>query len=437
MKILFQKIFTLLLFSTSRCVYADISPRGAIVTSDGYTIAQNNEEGKRVYLYGTSLEPVLGFVLPNARVKMGFEKFIYPLTSKSIKIHLNINFSLQQKIETQLDIHKEELEADEVLAAVMDSGSGKILSMATSNRYDPNNITKKDIPSLYSKMIKYPYEPGSVLKPLSLAIALEHKSVTPQTWINTHNGELKVTESRTIKDNEKFSSMTATDIIVRSSNIGIAEIAWKLTGKEFHKGLTSFGIAKLSGIELLKSNVGILKNADILENRLQRASTSYGYGMLVTFAQLFKAYSAFNNDGITITPHLIDYIEDEKGIWQQKIESQYSVSKKVANEIRQILKEVVQRGTGMYAGYKGLEIGGKTGTAYISKNGHYVREFHSSFYGFANDSVGHKYTIGVLVIRAKAPNAYFASQSAVSVFREIVETMVNAEYLIPNQEKRK
>lgn len=437
MKILFQRILTLLLLSTLTCVYADILPKGSIVTSDGYTIAQNNEDGKRVYLYGTSLEPVLGFVLPNARVKMGFEKFIHPLTSKNSKIHLNINLSLQQKIETQLDIRKEELEADEVLAAVMDSSSGKILSMATSNRYDPNNITQKDIPSLYAKMIKYPYEPGSVLKPLSLAIALDHKLVTPQTWINTHNGELKVTESRTIKDDEKFSSMTATDIIVRSSTIGISEIAWKLTGKEFHEGLILFGFSKLSGVELLKERVGILKNADILENRLQRASTSYGYGMLVTFAQLFKAYSAFNNDGITVTPHLIDFIEDEKGVRQQKIESQYAVSKKSANEIQQILKEVVQRGTGISAQYQGLEIGGKTGTAYISKNGHYVREFHSSFYGFANDSAGNKYTIGVLIIRSQAPNAYFASQSAVPMFREIVETMVNEEYLIPNHEKRK
>ena len=438
MKLLFKNVLTvLLLLGSLTYVYPDTLPKGSIITADGYTVAQSNEEGKRVYLYGTTLEPVLGLTLRGLRRKIGLEGFVDHLTPKNVTIHLNINLTLQQQIETLLDTRKEEFEADEVLAMVMESDSGKVLTMATSNRYDPNQITQKDISSFFPKFTKYPYEPGSVLKPLILALALDHNQVTPQTWINTHNGRMKLDNKHFVSDDKKFAAMTATDIIVHSSNVGIAQIAWKLTGKEFHDGLVGFGLSKPSGIELIKEEPGILKGVALLEQRLHRASSSYGYGMLTTFAQLFKAYSAFNNDGIAVTPHLIDSVEDDKGIRHQKTESQYAVSKKNANEIQKILKEVVKRGTGVYAQYLGLEIGGKTGTAYIAKNGRYVREFHSSFYGFANDDEEHKYTIGVLVIRAKAPNMYFASQSAVPVFREIVDNMVREEYLIPNNERRK
>ena len=78
-----------------------------------------------------------------------------------------------------------------------------------------------------------------------------------------------------------------------------------------------------------------------------------------------------------------------------------------------------------------MEIGGKTGTAHITQNEKQTKEYNSSFYGFANDDEGNRYTIGILVIKAKKENAYFASQSAVPVFREIVEVMAESGYLVP------
>jgi cell division protein FtsI (penicillin-binding protein 3) len=116
---------------------------------------------------------------------------------------------------------------------------------------------------------------------------------------------------------------------------------------------------------------------------------------------------------------------------EPKVNDLQTVGKKAANQIHDILIEVVKRGTGVKAQYPGLEIGGKTGTAHIAKNGRYVREYHSSFYGFANDKEGHKYTIGVLVIRAKKRYKYFASLSAVPTFKRIVHTLVELDYLKP------
>jgi cell division protein FtsI (penicillin-binding protein 3) len=219
--------------------------------------------------------------------------------------------------------------------------------------------------------------------------------------------------------------------------VGTSLISWLLTGQEFREGLLKFGVAKPSGIDLSRDLPGSLKKVHLLNTQLHRANTSYGYGMTITFAQLFKAYSAFNNDGIAVTPRLVDYLEDTNGrhyTLDPKVGDTQATSKKTANQMHNILLEVVKRGTGVKAQYPGLEIGGKTGTAHIAKNGHYVREYHSSFYGFANDKFGHKYTIGVLVVRAKKGHTYFASQSAVPTFKNIVRILVEQGKLTPDPE---
>lgn len=351
-----------------------------------------------------------------------------------LDLHLNIPLALQRRVELMIDQMKLSIDADEIIVGVMESKTGKMLSMASTERYDPSCITQQDIPALVPKFTEYPHEAGSVLKPISLAIALDHKKITPDTWINTYNGRLQIGKRNWITDDDKFPSLTATDIIVHSSNVGISQIAWRLTGKEFREGLLKFGVAKPSGIDLSRDLPGQLKPVRLLNHQLHLANTSYGYGMMVTFTQLIKAYSAFNNDGLAMTPRLVDYLEDAKGnhyTLEPEIGNVQAVSKKTADQIKTILKEVVARGTGVKAQYPGLEVGGKTGTAHIAKNGRYVREYHSSFYGFANDKEGHEYTIGVLVIRAKKPYKYFAAQSAVPTFRRVMDILVELDYLKP------
>ena len=449
-------------------VFQWVKNRNGIDVLYGLDIIENGET--RRFPLGDVMSPILGYVgdksdgrYTRPQGKKGLERnYDKHITSKkngyfkgkrdvvgtvihdknSIKLqrvdgmdlHLNIPLAFQRRVELMLDQMKESIEADEIIAGVMESKTGKVLALASSERYDPACITQKDIPALNPKFSEYPYEAGSVIKPLTLAIALDHKVVTPQTWFNTYNGRMKIGERRTITDDEKFDSLTATDIIVHSSNVGISQISWRLTGEEFREGLLKFGVAKPSGIDLSRDLPGQLKPLRLLNHKMHRANSSYGYGMMVTFAQLFKAYSAFNNDGIAVTPRIVSYLEDIKGnhyTLEPRVNDLEAVGKKAANQIHDILLEVVKRGTGVKAQYPGLEIGGKTGTAHIAKNGHYVREYHSSFYGFANDKEGHKYTIGVLVIRAKKRYKYFASLSAVPTFKRIVHTLVELDYLKP------
>lgn len=452
-------------------VFRSIKTRSGIEVVYGLDIIENGES-RRFPLHDV-LSPVLGYVgkkeennyiRPRGKkgLERNYEKYISSKKDGSFKgkrdvssriihdknsiekervdgldLHLNIPLALQRRIEMMLDSMKTNLDADEIIVGVMESNTGKVLSMASSERYDPSHIVQKDIPALNPKFSEYPYEAGSVLKPLSISIAMDKGLVTPDKWLDTFGGYLKIGKRHKISDDDKFDSLTVTDIVVHSSNVGTSLISWMLTGQEFREGLLKFGVAKPSGIDLSRDLPGSLKKVNLLNNQLHRANTSYGYGMTITFAQLFKAYSAFNNDGIAVTPRLVDYLEDAKGrryTLDPKVGDIQAISKKTANQMHDILLEVVKRGTGVAAQYPGLEIGGKTGTAHIAKNGHYVREYHSSFYGFANDKFGHKYTIGVLVIRAKKKYKYFASQSAVPTFKNIVQILAEQGKLTPDPE---
>jgi len=351
-----------------------------------------------------------------------------------LDLHLNIPLALQRRVELMADQMKKSIDADEIIIGIMESNTGKVLSFATTKRYDPAHIRQKDIAALVPKFTEYPYEAGSVMKPITLAIALDHHVVTPNTWFKTGYHKFQIGKKRFISDDDFIESQNTIDIIVHSSNIGISQVSWRLTGEQYRSGLLKFGIAKPSGVDLSRDLPGSLKPLRLLNNKMHRANSSYGYGMMVTFAQLLKAYSAFNNDGVAVTPRLVDYLQDAQGkhyTLPPKVGNSRAVHKKAARQIHNILKEVINRGTGVKAQYPGLEVGGKTGTAHIAKHGHYVREYHSSFYGFANDKEGHKYTIGVLVIRAKKYHKYFASQSAVPTFRRALDILVELDYLKP------
>ncbi len=350
-----------------------------------------------------------------------------------MNLHLNIALGLQKSVEDVLDEMKEQIGAEEILVAVMESTTGKVVALATSERFNPNRIRQKDVKLLNPNFSEYLYEPGSVIKPLTLAIALENNKVSLQEKIKL-GGKHRVNEKYTITDDDYFKALTPRGIIVHSSNIGIAKIAWRLSGKEFYDGLRNFGLAQRSGIDLSKELEGRIQAPYLLEYPTYSGNSAYGYGMFTNLMQLVKAYGAFNNDGIAMTPQIVNHLSDKHNrVYNSNVEtpSLQACSAQTAQKVNAILKEVVERGTGTAAQYDGLEVGGKTGTAHIAYKGQYIEEYHSSFYGFANDKFGHKYTLGVLVIKPK--KVYFASQTAAPTFYKLVDKLVKFNYLVVDE----
>jgi len=153
--------------------------------------------------------------------------------------------------------------------------------------------------------------------------------------------------------------------------------------------------------------------------------------MRANLMQLMRAYSVFNNNGRMVTPKIVNNFIDEAGsiIPLEDYEQEQVIRSATALRMQKILIKTVQEGTGKKARTKGLVIGGKTGTAHIVEKGKYVKKYNTAFMGFANDT-SKKYTIGVVVIQPK--KSQFASQTAVPVFKKIVEILVEDGYLKPN-----
>jgi len=345
-------------------------------------------------------------------------------------LKLNIPIALQARAEAITSRIKEQLQADEIIATVMDAKSGKILTLASSNRFDPSHITKQDYPSLNTNAIEYSYEPGSVIKPIIFALLLDRHLINPYDMVNGHNGRYTMGR-KTIVDEHAFHLISAEDVIVHSSNIGIAQLAQKLNGSEFTEGLSRFGFTHFSGADLPYEKRGSIPSSGQLNNYLYKAITSYGYGMRANAMQILKAYNAFNNSGRIVNPMVVDSLIDDNGrtMPMEVIEPIQVISPATAERMKQILVKTVNVGTGIGAKTPGIEVGGKTGTAHIAKGGGYINSYHTSFVGFANDKK-HAYTIGIFVINPRT--VYFASITAVPVFKAIVDMMVEEKYLRPD-----
>lgn len=443
----------------------------------GLNIYETGEE--RLYPYKDTLTPVIGFIKKNnsdnGKQKVlgvnGLEKkfnsdlnnmndgvlkgekdiLSYILFNKNSQItsrtdgedlRLTIPLKLQRNIELMLDRYKEEFEAKEIIVSVMESDTGKILSLASSNRYDPQNIKQKDIESLRNNAIEYNFEPGSVIKPIAIALAMDKNKVKRNELFYAYNkgkrnkkgefpkGKYKI-KRHTIGDDHRFKKnyLTLEDVVIFSSNIGTLIIANRLSAEEFYNGYKKFGLSKKTGIDLPHEARGIIHKLyqykageDKGEDNIYKATDSYGQGITSTFMQVLRSYSVFNNDGKIVTPYIVNSNNNQEQV----------ISAEVANKMKKLLVKTVEVGTGRKTFIEGLEIGGKTGTANIVENGRYQRKYMSSFFGFVNDG-NKKYTIGVTVNdpvnRGKKWYYYYASNSAVPVFKEITKILLKLNYL--------
>ena len=444
-------------------------PKTGLVTTQGMSIVESGE--KRIYMAEDTFTPSIGYIkkvekdgITKVEGVKGIEKVYENLLSSTqdalikgprdlantiilsgdadlskridgYNVVLNISLKLQKIIEKMANERANDLLAKEVIVGIMDSKTGKILSLASTERYNPSNITRNGYKALNSSSSEYAYEVGSVMKPFIFSLLLKENKVNPLEIINTYGGKYKLGQ-RIITDSHKNAFLSAEDIIVESSNIGMIQIVERLSEVDLYNGLLDFGFSKKTGIDLSYEQVGLLPSINELRNKTYRATLSYGYGLQATFMQLLNAYNTINNNGVMITPRIASHLEKygkAYKIEEQEIKTVLPIE--VAKTMKRILIKVVEsdKGTARKARIDGLSIGGKTGTAHIATVGGYSdKRYNASFFGFVNDSKGNSYTIGVLVREPMKPYPYyFASWSALPIFKNTVELMIENGYLFP------
>jgi len=441
-----------------------VNPRTGLKSVHGLSVIESGES--RLYPYGNLLTPIIGYphkiedgTFTRIRGVKGLEKRFdvelsaqqdgvkrgerdvnsYVILNKNsftkiaingLNVKLTIPVALQIKIERMLDSMKKELKAKQIMIAIMDSHSGNVLTLASSNRFFPKDIKRRDYSSLRSGVIEYSFEPGSVIKSIIFALLLDKGLVNPYDMVNGHNGKFRI-GNKVITDEHRFDWLSAENVIVHSSNIGIAQLAQKLTGHEFNQGLKDFGFSKLSTPDLIYEQKGSIPSHKRLENEIYKATCSYGYGMRANLMQLIRAYSVFSNAGELVTPKIVSNFIDDYGrvIKTEEIPKLKLIKSSTAQRMKDILIKTVNEGTGVKTRIKGLEIGGKTGTAHIVEKGKYVRKYNTAFIGFSNDKTNH-YTMGVVVVEPK--KSHFASQTAVKVYKKALDILIEDGYLTPS-----
>jgi cell division protein FtsI/penicillin-binding protein 2 len=306
---------------------------------------------------------------------------------------------------------------------IMDPGSGAILAICSTPDFDPNNYNQVADPSIFNDpAIWNAYEPGSVMKAITMAAGLDSGALTPNT---TYTDTGSVVYGKVKIQNADFMAHgveTMIDVLNKSLNTG-AIFAMRTTGMDkFKSYLKDFGFGVRTGIELDTESPGNLSSLDN-NHEINAASASFGQGITVTPLQLAVAYGAIANNGKMMKPYIVDSIVHPDGtvVKTEPRTVRQVISDRAAGLLTGMLVSVVKNGEGHRAGVPGYLVAGKTGTAQIAKSdgSGYQSDIHAeigSFAGFAPVSDPRF----VMVVRIDRPqDVQFAENSAAPLWGDI------------------
>lgn len=303
---------------------------------------------------------------------------------------------------------------------VMDPRTGEILALANYPTYDLEKVNESSLESRTNRAISFVYEPGSVLKVVTASAALEEEAFTETDEIFCENGKYRIA-NHTLSDHRPHGTISFKDVIRVSSNIGTVKIAQELGPEVIYKYGKRFHLGRATGIDLKGEVSGWLKDPSQW-SKTTIGAIPIGYEITVTPVQLVSVIGAIANDGVYVSPYVVKYIKDTsneviKEFRPQTVDRVVSID--TARRVREILRSVVDDGTGRRAQIEGVSVGGKTGTARKVIDGSYsVGKYYASFMGFA--PVDKPRLAAVVVIDQPHPS-YFGGTVAAPVFKEVIE----------------
>jgi len=396
-------------------------------------------EDKRFHPFGSLFAHVVGFTDIDGRglegVEARFEKELGGFERLSAEdgkradrgydIYLTLDAYIQSLTRDALLRQVERHRPEAAWALALDARSGEVLSMVNWPQYDPGAPAGSPERNRRNSILADTYEYGSVLKPITVAIALESGIVEPDTEFDCHRGAWRFGR-RTIRDVSEHGNLTVRDIVARSSNIGVAQIGLKLGVEDFWRGLNRFGFGDPSGIELQGESTGIMRAASRWNDH-SLISIAFGQEISINAMALARAFAALGNDGVLVQPRVLQKITDPLSGDEIRSEGrpenlQRAVSKDVADEVMRMLARVVEEGTGTRAAVEGYRVGGKTGTGTLmckDNRGYSKDRYISTFVGLAPiDDPG-----VVILVSLKVPTGgdYYGGIVAGPAFSEIAQ----------------
>lgn len=342
-------------------------------------------------------------------------------------IILTINRSIQFTACKKLNEAVEKFGADGGSIIIMEPKTGAIIAMCSNPDYDGNEYQKaKDIKVFTNPAVFSQYEPGSIFKVLTMAMALDQEKITPQTTYDD-TGQIKIVNYKIENSDHKANGVqTMTEVLEKSLNTGAIFAMRKIGPDLFSDYVKEFGFGEKVGLELTGESKGDIKNLlNKPVHELYAATASFGQGLSVTPLQMVSAFSVIANNGILMKPYLVKEIIKPDGakIETSPKEIRRVISEKAATMLGGMMVNVVENGHGKRAAVKGYYVGGKTGTAQVANRGGYEKDINiGSFGGFATVA-DPKF---VMLVRIDRPrNVQWAESSAAPLFGELAQYMLN------------
>ncbi len=370
--------------------------------------------------------------------KAGEAMPLQQVTRDDSQLQLTLDSRLQRIAQENLAITVSKFGAKRGTAIVMDSRTGAILTLAVAPTYDPNKYFDANIEYFKNWAVSDLYEPGSTFKPINVAIALENNSIDPNDTVYDE-GQIFVGEWPI--QNVDFSSgggrgtLSITDVLRYSSNVGMVHIMQRLQRSTYYDWLEKLGLGKPTGIDLPGEAVGQIKTRQqFVDGPIEAATTAFGQGFSLTPIQLVQLHATLANGGKLVTPHVVRGLinTDKELSWTPDLEAPRQLfSPETTGEVLNMMKAVVDDGTGSASKIDGYQIAGKTGTAQkATEYGSYGNQRITSFVGIAPVSDPH-YVVLVVVDEPQGENSYGGTVAAPLV-KKILESMVVLEGIAPD-----
>jgi cell division protein FtsI (penicillin-binding protein 3) len=307
---------------------------------------------------------------------------------------------------------------------ILDARTGEILALVNQPSFNPNNRGDYKGDQFRNRAVTDLFEPGSTLKPFTVAAGIEAGLYTPSTLIETGPGRFKVGR-HVIKDIHNYGTLDVSGVIEKSSNVGTTKIALSLEREQFWNILNGVGFGQITGVEMPGEPQGRLAEWRNWRE-IEWATMAFGYGMNVTAVQLARAYGALANGGIL---QGVTILKQDKPVPGVRV-----MSETTALAVREMLRLVVDgdRGTGKAARVKGYQVGGKTGTVHknMATGGYAQKEYLSLFAGLI--PVSDPRLIGVVVIDGPQGDQYYGGLVAAPVFGNVMHEAVRILNIAPD-----
>ena len=343
-----------------------------------------------------------------------------PGNPMTLSIDQNIQYFAYRALKKVMIEHQ----ALAVSSVILDAKTGEILSMVSLPSFNPNDSSQRRGAGIKNRAITDLMEPGSTMKPFTIAKAMDLGLIDETSEINTSPGSIRIQGNR-ITDSHNHGMLTPLQIIQKSSNVGASKIALKMSAEQQRNFWADIGIGQESGLFLPGEAMGYLKPAHAWKE-IDQASASFGYGFNTNLLDLAHAYLLFANRGEMVPLSIIKLNQPPIG---EKL-----VKREVAQAVLEMMETVVAKGgTAPKAQIPGYRVAGKTGTVHkTNKVGGYEKNTYLSLFAGVVP-VSNPDMVMIVTVNEPSRGIYYGGSVAAPAFKEVMQEALRLRNIAPDQ----